>query len=272
MLVGRVPFAGPSPTAIMLKHLQEPPPSVLDERKDLPHGVDIVISKALAKHAEDRYQSAGELVEDLVIAAGAGLLERPSNERATNRIVVPTAPPEAPVDEQTLVSARIPAAPPAAVREQVVPLSGFNPWRIIIPSAAGLLVVFGVIYAFTRTSTPLENSNQQGTSTLVADPNGQPVQPGASPTGRDEQGIPVGGTVNLNTNVNANATVSPTPLDSINANTINANMNDNRTANVNAELPSPRATPEASPKPTNAPLPSPRPAATEKPAESPPPR
>ena len=36
MLVGHVPFVGDSPTSVMLKHLQEQPPSVLDERNDLP--------------------------------------------------------------------------------------------------------------------------------------------------------------------------------------------------------------------------------------------
>ena len=35
MLVGHVPFTGASPTAIMMKHLQEPAPSVLSERNDL---------------------------------------------------------------------------------------------------------------------------------------------------------------------------------------------------------------------------------------------
>src|SRR5215470_7992636 len=36
MLVGHVPFTGDSPTMVMLKHLQEPVPSVLDERQDIP--------------------------------------------------------------------------------------------------------------------------------------------------------------------------------------------------------------------------------------------
>src|SRR5256714_3801996 len=36
MLAGHVPFTGDSPTAIMMKHMQEPPPSVLDDRKNLP--------------------------------------------------------------------------------------------------------------------------------------------------------------------------------------------------------------------------------------------
>src|SRR6267143_3168057 len=70
MLVGHVPFKGESPTAIMLKHLQEPAPSVLDERKDLPAGVATVVARALEKRPEDRYETVGELVEDFTIAAG----------------------------------------------------------------------------------------------------------------------------------------------------------------------------------------------------------
>ena len=274
MLVGRVPFTGASPTAIMLKHLQEPPPSVLDDRTDLSPGVGTVVAKALAKRAEDRYQSAGALVEDLVIAAGSGLLDRADNEPGTNRIVIPTEGADDPLDEQTLLHPRV-SGVAAAQAQTPLPPSSFSPWRIIIPAAASLLVVFGVIYALTRTPAPSTNSNQRGPSTLSADPNSQPVQPGTAPTGKDEQGIPVGGTVSVN--ANANATVSPTPLDAINANANkNANLNDNRAANVNtnrpSEPPSPRATPEASPKPTTAPQSSPRPAATEKPAASPPPR
>jgi len=276
MLVGRVPFTGASPTAIMLKHLQEAPPSVLEDRQDLPPGVEVVVAKALAKRAEDRYQSVGELVEDLVIAGGTGLVDRPSGAQPTNRIVVPTEP-AVEVDEQTLVRPRSPLAPPVPSQVPTAPApAGFSPWRIIIPSAAGLLVVFGVIYAFTRTSTPSANSNQTGANMLLADPNSQPVQPGASPTGRDEQGIPVGGTVTLNANANTNAAVSPTPLDTTNTNAnsnANANLNTKPPANVNAnraaELPPPRTSPEVSPKPTNAPLPSPRPTATE--ASQPPP-
>src|SRR6267143_6326172 len=70
MLVGHVPFTGESPTVIMLKHLQETAPSVLDERNDLPGAVGRVISQALEKRPEDRYETVGELVEDFTIAAG----------------------------------------------------------------------------------------------------------------------------------------------------------------------------------------------------------
>src|SRR4029078_6168747 len=69
MLAGHVPFTGDSPTAIMMKHLQEPPPSILEERGDLPASVGRVIARALAKRPEDRYQKAGELYEALNEAA-----------------------------------------------------------------------------------------------------------------------------------------------------------------------------------------------------------
>src|SRR5918993_2597010 len=65
MLVGHVPFAGDSPTATMMKHIQAPPPSVLDERRDLPEEVGRVVARALAKRPEDRFQRAGELAAAL---------------------------------------------------------------------------------------------------------------------------------------------------------------------------------------------------------------
>src|SRR6266850_5568612 len=70
MLVGHVPFAGPTPTSIMLKHLQHQAPSVLDERDDLPAAIGRVVARALEKRPEDRYQTVGDLVEDFTIASG----------------------------------------------------------------------------------------------------------------------------------------------------------------------------------------------------------
>jgi len=68
MLVGHVPFTADSPTMVMMKHLQEPVPSVLDERKDLPASIGRVIARAMAKLPANRYQNVAELVEDLTIA------------------------------------------------------------------------------------------------------------------------------------------------------------------------------------------------------------
>src|SRR5918993_3263688 len=58
LLAGHAPFTGDSPTAIMMQHLQEPPPSLLEERPDLPPEVGRIVARALAKRPEDRFQKA----------------------------------------------------------------------------------------------------------------------------------------------------------------------------------------------------------------------
>jgi serine/threonine-protein kinase len=205
MLTGHVPFMGDSPTAIMMKHLQEPPPSVLEERDDLPPQVGMVITSALAKRPEDRFQTAGELSEALTAAANgkaasavsAAATNPASSVGETNRIVVPTDSNEAPrktreneLDEETVIRAR-PAAVAyetrAARTTQVAEPPRSNPWRIIIPALAGLIVLVGVIYAVTYKGSSAEPSaNQPG---MTADPNSKPVQPAPPPTGNAEQGI-----------------------------------------------------------------------------------
>jgi serine/threonine-protein kinase len=262
MLVGHVPFFGESPTAIMLKHLQEVPKSVLEERDDLPAGVGTVVAKALAKRREDRYQTAAEMVEDLVIAQGAGLVTPVAAEiTASGTMVLPLQSAESKAgedDEQTLVRPRVEEYVPSARSSMNIPLppqpvpTRFNPWRIVIPSLAGLLVVFAVIYAFTQNNQP-DNTNQTGQQTLSADPNSQAVQPTAPPTGQNEQGIPLGGvvipTANANSNANAEVAVSPPPANE-NANASNSNAN---SANVNKapELPTPKPSREATPESAN---------------------
>src|SRR5688572_1266553 len=120
MLVGHVPFTGGSPTAIMLKHLQQPPPSVLDERSDLPAAVGNVVSRAMEKRPENRYKNVAELVEDFTIAAGMQVVATPSGHNT--RVVVPTKSASQELDddrdEETLVRRRV-TTPMAKLPEQV---------------------------------------------------------------------------------------------------------------------------------------------------------
>ena len=61
MLVGERPFLAETPIGVLLKHLQDPPPSVLIARPDLPPAVGDVLEKVLVKNRDQRYSSAGEL-------------------------------------------------------------------------------------------------------------------------------------------------------------------------------------------------------------------
>jgi serine/threonine-protein kinase len=205
MLVGHVPFTGESPTAIMMKHLQEAPPSVLEERKDLPAAVGRVVARAMAKRPGDRFQSASELADELTAAAedkkplAAVATDASSPDRVTNRIVVPTGSNEPPrhtasedQDETTVVRPREEPSEPVEAEifsaDVIAPQETFNPWRIVIPAVAGLLVIFAVVYALTRSSSPQPNANTSS-GPLAVDPGSQPVKPAQTPTGTAEQGI-----------------------------------------------------------------------------------
>jgi len=249
MLVGHVPFSGESPTIVMMKQLQEPVPSILDERSDVPPSVARVVARAMAKVPGNRYQTVDALIEDLTIAAGmtihqlnpvnttqvAPVVEDDELTMVRPRAVEPVAPVPG-VYSGRRAPVTVPIAPPQPVQAS----TGFNPLKILIPAAAGLLVVFAAVYFFTRNAaTGQPNPNQPA---LVADPNSKPVEPAQPATGKNEQGIPAGGTftptANVNANANANANVnaqpSVTPLeDEANPN-INANENTNANANVNA--------------------------------------
>src|SRR6185369_11289633 len=203
MLVGHVPFSGDSPTMVMMKHLQEPVPSILEERSDVPASVARVVARAMAKVRDNRYQNVAELIEDLMIAAGM-TIHRVGPVGVTNTVETPDP------DEVTVVRPRevpSPVTPVAAVprREPVmVPVPGpmpppapvatsFNPVKVLIPSVIALLVIFAAIYALTRDSTPGEANTNQQVPSLAADPNSKPVQPTQPATGKGEEGIPSGG-------------------------------------------------------------------------------
>jgi serine/threonine protein kinase len=64
MLTGRAPYSG-NEVAVMLGHLQEPPPKPTDARPDLPAGVDTVVRRALAKNPGERYETCAALAAAL---------------------------------------------------------------------------------------------------------------------------------------------------------------------------------------------------------------
>jgi serine/threonine-protein kinase len=62
-LSGAVAFPYDTEAALLYAHLSEEPPWVSERRPELPHALDAVVARGLAKRPEDRYRSATELVE-----------------------------------------------------------------------------------------------------------------------------------------------------------------------------------------------------------------
>jgi len=65
LLTGELPFRGEGFVAVAMQHVNEPAPSVLERRGDVPPRLALVIERAMAKRPEDRHGSMDELVVDL---------------------------------------------------------------------------------------------------------------------------------------------------------------------------------------------------------------
>src|SRR6266576_3105808 len=65
LLTGQVPFTGDTPLEIAMKHLSEPPKPPSELRPEVPHDLDLVVLRALAKSPSDRYHDAEEMDADL---------------------------------------------------------------------------------------------------------------------------------------------------------------------------------------------------------------
>jgi serine/threonine-protein kinase len=260
MLAGYVPFTGESPTVIMMKQVQDPPPSILSARPELPTAVDDIVKRALAKQPVDRFQTAGELS-----AALSGLVATTGETaRVSGPIKAADTVANAPIesvddeDEVTIVSRpHRPAPAPFEPARVAVPLepshatspARFNPWRVMVPAAIALVAVFAVVFFITRGAG-------QGDATLgqplTADPNSQPVQESATPTGQTESDIHA---VNVpSPTPAASPTKDVTQVPATVTGNFGANDNSNsgqsnRNSNQSNEPPPPKSTPSDEPPP-----------------------
>jgi serine/threonine protein kinase/beta-lactam-binding protein with PASTA domain len=111
MLTGKVPFTGDTPVEIAMKHLSQVPKPPSEWRDEVPHDLDAVVMRALAKDPEQRYGSAEEMDADLArvargvsvsretedamtqVLAGAGISSSAQTMIQRPRAVAPPAPP-----------------------------------------------------------------------------------------------------------------------------------------------------------------------------------
>jgi YVTN family beta-propeller protein len=165
-LSGSPPYQRDSDEATLWAHLNDDPPSVAAHAPGVPEGFDHVLSRAMAKDPDERYQSAGDLGRAALAAAGRGAA--PGPER---RVAVGEA---APGDEQETVvtpdqAATAVARPKAAGRR-------LWPWALAVVPIAALAAIAVLVLdggggdggggggqtTDARTTTP----NQQGNATV----------------------------------------------------------------------------------------------------------
>jgi serine/threonine-protein kinase len=142
LLTGTLPFNGDTPVEIAMKHLSTVPELPSVRRPDVPHDLDLIVTRALAKDPDDRYQSAEELDADLLRFLRGTAVSRVTEESATQIMRAPAHPYAA--TAATMVSApRRTASPPPPPPPVYYDLEEPIHRRPIWPWFAALMFVLG---------------------------------------------------------------------------------------------------------------------------------
>jgi eukaryotic-like serine/threonine-protein kinase len=155
LLTGEAPFEGETAVEIAMRHLSQvpEPPSAL--RPEVPRELDLVVTRALAKDPEDRYQSADEMEADLERVTRGAPVAAATEESATQIMRLPAGVGAA--GAATMIAPR-----PAGAAPTLPP--GSHPFdeperrRPVWPWLAALLFVIfaaaGGYYVYDQLSSP----------------------------------------------------------------------------------------------------------------------
>ncbi|MCL4267807.1 MAG: protein kinase [Anaerolineae bacterium] len=109
MLTGEIPFDADTPARMMMAHVMNPVPHLIDKRPDLAP-CDLVISKAMAKERDDRFATASDMTSELT--AITQKMKQPDLTAVSPPPISPTPTPE-PIQPEPAVAATTAVPEPA---------------------------------------------------------------------------------------------------------------------------------------------------------------
>lgn len=162
MLTGDLPYDAETPLGIILRHMNDPIPSVRQIDPHLPPAVDKVMQKLMAKEPDERYQSADELIEALEI------LEKAPARLDPATLVLPKLPIPKPEDKATTkrpekTGSRFPFALLFLIIGLLV-IGGGTYW---VGVNNGLFPAPGALLSFLASATPTTTLTPTATDTVA---------------------------------------------------------------------------------------------------------
>src|SRR5438270_7014137 len=184
LLTGVLPFNGDTPVEIAMKHLSTIPEAPSAKRPEVPRDLDLIVTRALAKDPDDRYQSAEEMDADLERFLRGAAVSPVTEESATQIMRAPTGSLAATAATMVAPPRRttaLPPPPPPVYYDLEEPIHRRPVW----PWIAALLFVIGAgiggwflyhqISNKLNSSTPIavlnyvDENEQNATSNITTD-------------------------------------------------------------------------------------------------------
>jgi serine/threonine-protein kinase len=204
MLAGQAPFADGGLTERLYKHIEEPPPNVLEFNPRVSPELRAILYKLLAKKPEDRYQTPAELLDDLMHLDHVDIRKAPVTQRDLLAALASGDVEEEPAKSSARRS--LPAKPrpikrrhaedetverAVATKLAVGALSRRNPWVLGgIAVALIALLAFGAAIAWrmsTKTTAPDSPSDPESGSIVERPLNS--LSPSTEPKENKKEGI-----------------------------------------------------------------------------------
>lgn len=91
LVTGALPFDSDTPVAVILMHINDPVPPVVEKLPDLPEGIEAFMQKAMAKDPDERFQTGSEFCDALSEMVGvSGAQVVPTELRAGAEVAIST--------------------------------------------------------------------------------------------------------------------------------------------------------------------------------------
>jgi serine/threonine-protein kinase len=174
LLTGKKPYQGDTPMSVVVKHITEPVPHILDVKPDLPPAIEAVIEKAMAKDRNERFSTVRALTYALDMV-GRG--ETPDLENIDKTLVASskTVATKRPLTDIKTMQAKqgqepVPGSGPAAPRKMFrilwIGLGGAA--LLVCVAAVAVVILFKDKITFLAATTPTHPSTALSTDTLLA--------------------------------------------------------------------------------------------------------
>jgi hypothetical protein len=137
LVTGMVPYDADTPFAVIMKHISEPLPLPSKVDPTIPEGVERVVLKAMSKHPEDRYTTAGEMAKALRDAVG---LTADDDLRAAPLVTLATAPQVTQIEHETGPISSMKRSTVAASQKTGGATAGSTAWSSAAPDAGATTV------------------------------------------------------------------------------------------------------------------------------------